>query len=71
MRDKSGRFMNGYSGNTSGWPKDEQNITALAQSYSTEAIGTLVELMRSARDDRVRGTAAPALLDRGFVKPKV
>jgi hypothetical protein len=27
--------------------------------------------MRGARDDRVRGTAAQALLDRGFDKPKV
>jgi len=27
--------------------------------------------MRCARDDKVRGTAAPAFLDRGFGKPKV
>ena len=54
-----------------GRPKDEHNIAALARSYSTEAIETLVELMRNARDDRVRGTAAQALLDRGFGKPKV
>ena len=27
--------------------------------------------MRSARDDRVSGTAAQTLLDRGFGKPKV
>ena len=42
-----------------------------ARSYSTEAIETLVELMRSARDDRVRGTDGQALLDRGFGKPQV
>ena len=71
MRDKSGRFMKGHSGNAGGRPKDEHNIAALAQSYSMEAIETLVELMRNARDDRVRGTAAQALLDRGFGKPKV
>ena len=63
--------MKGYSGNAGGRPKDEHNIAALARSYSTEAIDTLVELMRYARDDRVRGTAAQALLDRGFGKPKV
>ena len=56
MRDKSGRFLKGYSGNAGGRPKDEHNIAALARSYSTEAIETLVELMRNARDDRVRGT---------------
>ena len=71
MRDKSGRFLKGYSGNAGGRPKDEHNIAALAPSYSTEAVETLVELMRNARDDRVRGTAAQALLDRGFWKPKV
>ena len=60
MRDKSGRFMKGYSGNAGGRPKDEHNIAALARSYSMEAIETLVELMRNARDDRVRGTAAQA-----------
>lgn len=27
--------------------------------------------MRNPRDDKVRGTAAQALLDRGFGKPKV
>ena len=67
MRDKSGRFVKGFSGNA----KDEHNIIALARSYSTEAIETLVELMRNAKDDRVRGAAAQALLDRGFGKPKV
>ena len=71
MRDKSGRFLKGYSGNAGGRPRDEHNIAELARSYSTEAIETLVELMRGARDDRVRGTAAQALRDRGFDKPKV
>jgi len=71
MRDESGRFVKGCSGNAGGRPRDEHNIAALARSYSTEAIETLVDLMRNARDDRVRGTAAQALLDRGFGKPKV
>ena len=71
MRDKSGRFLKGHSGNAGGRPKDEHNIAALAQSYSTEAIETLVELRRSARDDRVRCSAAQALPDGGFGKPKV
>ena len=51
MRDKSGRFVKGYSGNAGGRPKDENNIAALPRSYSTEAIEALVELMRNARDD--------------------
>ena len=71
MCDKSGRFLKSYSGNAGGRPKDEHNIAALARSYSTEAIETLIDLMRNAREDRVRGTAAQALLDRGFGKSKV
>ena len=42
----------------------------LARSYTTEALDTLVILMRTAKDERVRGTAAQALLDRGWGKPK-
>ena len=36
-----------------------------------EAIDTLVELMRNGKDERVRGTAAQALLDRGWGKAKL
>jgi hypothetical protein len=43
MRDKSGRFVKGYSGNAGGRPRDEHHIASLARSYSTEAIETLVE----------------------------
>ena len=39
--------------------------------YTLEAIDTLVELMRDGKDERVRGTAAQALLDRGWGKAKV
>ena len=71
MRDKTGRFIKGYSGNPGGRPKDEYNVIELARSYTTEALETLVELMRDGKDERVRGTAAQALLDRGWGKPKV
>ena len=46
-------------------------MAELARSYTTEAIDTLVGLMRHAKDDRVRGTAAQALLERGWGKPRV
>ena len=48
-------------------PLDEHRVTELAHSY----IDTLVELMRDGKDERVRGTAAQALLDRGWGKAKV
>ena len=71
MRASNGQFISGYSGNPSGRPKDEHQVAELARSYSVEAIETLVDLMRNAKEDRVRGTAAQALLDRGWGKPKV
>ena len=67
----SGQFAPGVSGNPGGRPKDEARVAELARSYTAEAIGTLVELMRHGKDDRVRGTAAQALLERGWGKPKV
>ena len=70
-RSTNGQFSKGFSGNPGGHPRDEQKVAELARSYTREAIETLVELMRSGNDERVRGTAAQALLDRGWGKPKV
>ena len=71
MRNNIGQFQKGYSGNAGGRPKDEHKVAELARSYTTEAIDTLVHLLRNGRDERVRGTAAQALLDRGWGKAKV
>ena len=71
MREKNGRFIAGYSGNPGGRPKDEYRVAELARLYTVEAVETLVDLMRHSRDDRVRGTASQALLDRGWGKAKV
>ena len=71
VRDSSGRFVAGQSGNAGGRPRDEHKVSELARSYTTEAIDTFVGLMRHAKDDRVRGTAAQALLERGWGKPRV
>ena len=70
-RTVTGQFAPGSSGNPGGRPKDEARVAELARSYTSEAIDTLVELMRYGKDDRVRGTAAQALLERGWGKPKV
>jgi len=49
---------------------DEHYIADLDRLYRVEAIDTLVELMRDGKDERVRGTAAQALLDRGWGKAR-
>ena len=70
-RSANGQFPKGQSGNPGGRQKDEARVAELARYHNLEAIDTLVELMRYGKDDRVRGTASQALLDRGWAKPKV
>ena len=70
-RDSSGRFRAGHSGNAGGRPRDEHKVSELARSYTTDAIDTLVDLMRHGKDDRVHGKAAQALLERGWGKPRL
>ena len=71
IRNVNGRFKPGFSGNPGGRPKDEFKVAELARSYTLEAVETLVDLMRHSKDDRVRGTASQALLDRGWGKARV
>ena len=70
-RTKSGQYASGTSGNPGGRTKDEARVAKQARSYTAEAIDTLGTLMRKGRGERVRGTIAQALLDRGWGKPKV
>ena len=71
MRNELGRFKSGHSGNAGGRPRDEHKVAELARSFTKEALETLVDLMRNGKDERVKGTAAQALLDRGWGKPRV
>ena len=71
MRNELGRYKTSYSGNAGGRPKDKHKVAELARSFTKEAVETLAELMRNGKDERVKGTAAQALLDRGWGKPRV
>ena len=70
-RSPNGQFPKGRSGNPGGRPRDEQKVAELARSYTREEIETLAAFLSSSKDERVRGTAAQALLDRGWGKPRV
>ena len=67
-RSSNGQFLPGFSGNPGGRPKDEFKVAELARSYTVEAVETLVDL---SKDDKARGTASQALLNRGWGKAKV
>lgn len=59
------QFKPGQSGNPGGRPSVTREVRALAQEHSATAVRTLVELMTTSADERVRLAAATAVLDRG------
>ena len=70
-RSSNCQFLPGFSGNPGGHPKNEFKVAELTRLCTAEAIETMVDLMRHSNDDRVRGTASQALLDRGWGTAKV
>lgn len=73
LRRPNGRFApGGPSGNPGGRPKIVGNIQALARAHTTEAVATLVEIMRDHdAPAAARGAAANAILDRGWGRASV
>ena len=68
-------FKKGESGNPGGRPKmtleDGRTLTDLAREHTPTAVKTLVEVMEAAgSSDAARVSAATALLDRGWGRPK-
>jgi hypothetical protein len=69
-RGKTGhRWKPGQSGNPNGRPKEAFHVRDLARAHTTEAIATLVKIMRKSKQDKARAQAAQALLDRGWGRP--
>lgn len=64
------KFEKGQSGNPGGRPKVVGEVRELAQAYTTEAIETLVAIMRdAAAPAAARAAASNAILDRGYGRP--
>jgi len=67
-----GQFKAGKSGNPTGRPKrtpQELALVRAARAKTTEALETVLVLMRKGESDRVRLAAALAVLERGCGKP--
>lgn len=62
-------FQAGRSGNPGGRSKRDVDLRKLARSYTAEAVGALVHIVRNSRSSSARARAAQALLDRGWGKP--
>jgi hypothetical protein len=58
----SGNWKPRQSGNPGGRQKEVGHVRELAKTYTTEAIETLVEIMRTGAPTRARAAAAEALL---------
>ena len=64
------KWTKGQSGNPGGRPKVVAEVRDLAREHTTEAIETLVGVMKNPKaPPHARITAATALLDRGYGKP--
>lgn len=67
---QDGKFQKGRSGNPGGRPKEVAEVRDLARQHTTEAIKTLVSIMKNPKQaGRSRAAAAEAILNRGWGKP--
>jgi hypothetical protein len=70
MRDTTGRFTAGMSGNPGGRPRIIGHVRDMAQRHADDAIDVLAEIMRqSDAPASARIAAASAMLDRAYGRP--
>ncbi len=68
-RTKAFRFVKGESGNPDGQSRFYHECRKIAREASPQAMRDLVELSRTAEDERVRSVCLVAVLDRAGVRP--
>ena len=68
-RTKAYRWVKGVSGNPSGNSRFYYECRKIAQQASSDMMRGLVELAKTAEDERVRSVCLIAVLDRAGIKP--
>ena len=68
-RNKAFRWPQGVSGNPTGQSRFYHECRKLAREASPDVMAGLIDLARSAEDERVRSVCLMAVLDRAGVRP--
>jgi hypothetical protein len=66
-----GRFQKGQTGNAGGRPKktpEEMDLIAACKTKASEALEVIYRIMLNADDDRLKLSAALAIIERGYGK---
>src|SRR5258708_4025802 len=64
------KWRRGQSGNPNGRPKRDAELAALARQHTAAALAALAEIAQHGKQEAARVSAATALLDRAWGRPR-